>query len=94
MPETPSFLSRLLDATKIGREDLRKALGLSRAEMDMMEGANGHELPNDLDPFWHELLGLVDYRLGLYMAVKLELNKKLEKSRKARLVRQAAMRTR
>lgn len=93
MAET--LLTRLLDATKLSRGELRKLLKLSEAEMKRMEGVGASRLPAMMDEvFWSELMELVDYRIGLFLAIKAELNKKLESDRLAKLMRRAATRER
>ena len=93
MSET--LLTRLLDATKLSRGELRKLLKLSEAEMKRMESVGPSRLPAMMDEvFWSELMALVDYRIGLFLAIKAELSKKLESDRLAKLMRRAATRNR
>lgn len=90
-----TFLSRIITATKMPREDLRRFLGLSRAEMDRMEQADPRTLPTATqDFFWIEMMDLVNYKIGLLMAVRLELANKIDKDRERQAIRHAQMRNR
>jgi hypothetical protein len=92
----PSFFKLLLDATGCSRDEMRRALRLSRDEMATLEATSGNsEVPvNEIDPMWAALEAYVDRQLAIMLAVRFELTRKMAVSRKRRIVRHNRMRNR
>lgn len=94
-PQGVGLLDRVCFGVGMTPKQLAKALNLSyRKDVKPLVGVPSAKVADaDLDELWHALLRLVNERFGLLMAVREEVNMKLQSDRKLRLVRREAMRT-
>lgn len=82
------FLERITHALNLFPHELAKELGVDKKDiMDMMTEQRTHTVEIDREQVWYELSQYVSRQIGYLMAVRLELDKALQKDRTARMLR-------
>lgn len=87
-----TFVGRICAAVGKPRADLAKLLGVKESDLARLAKTERKELAGmDEDPMWTRLAEYVDKRIGLLLAVREELNRKLAEDRQKKLARRIAI---